>query len=252
MPGLPSTLIPGTQQGRCFLLCTWQRSSPRPPAPAPTRQETRGCLGATFIVLSLCPGRRHSRRWVIYTYTHMYTHCPHLQQRRRQPCLKGQQKCSFCQFHRRRNHNQNSKTGESCVTRAHSSERWERSDISHCFTPLTTTAAPRAVPLAGCAESQGRTDRAPPGRAHEPVPAPLTGGLTPGATEAARLPSGRCTSSPGTDRPRLEYARWSRQGPSPSRSPVDTARLRGPSGAGCSTRRRSRKAHARAVTSTAG
>ena len=115
-------------------------------------------LEPTFIVLSLRPGRQQSRCWVIYTYTHMYTHCPHRQQRRRQPCLKGQLKCSFCQFHRR-SHNQKSRTGVLCHMGSQLRIR-ERNEISHFSRPFTTPRK-QAVSLAGLAESQGRVDRAP-------------------------------------------------------------------------------------------
>lgn len=120
---------PRTQQGRGFLLCTAGQLA-QTPCSCPLIKKPEAVLEPTFIVLLLRPGRQQSRCWVIYTYTHMYTHCPHLQQRQRQPCLKGQLKCSFCQFHRRRSHNQ---------------KEQNRSPVSHEFTAQNTGKGMRSV-----------------------------------------------------------------------------------------------------------
>lgn len=109
-------------------------------------------LEPIFIVLVASPLDSSSHACcVIYTYTHMYTHCPHLQQTTPTVLETTGGNGAGCQFHRRR-----SATGESRVTEFTAQKPPEECDQARCH---SLQAAPRAHALSQ--DRQGSPGRTP-------------------------------------------------------------------------------------------
>jgi len=140
--GRPSTKILRTHWGRHLLLRTRQRSLP--PGPCSRADSPRNPR----------PSWSHTRCGV-HTYVHTQGQPLLTPTAQCQPCSRGQDKCSFCQFHRRI-HNQSNKNKQGGpVSHGLTDQHVEKGRRSAALSILTP------VPPRGYAERQGRTGRAP-------------------------------------------------------------------------------------------
>lgn len=134
----------------------------------PTHQETQGCPGADCWTATGTPAVGYTRT---YIHTQRDSHCPQLQHRQCQLCLRGQYKCSFCQLHRRI-HDQSNKNKQG-------------GPVSHGLTDQHVEKGRRSAALSIHPSLRGATLRArkgqagPPNSVGVPAPTPLAGGLNP-------------------------------------------------------------------------